>query len=298
MDCSLFVLVTCEGWGNIERNFKVSGVPSYASQSFLISFIFMGHLIFGNLFVAVVIEQIDRATAGYQMKLDLKKSTVVARKRKRAKNEQESEIKQLLEKQSSLGFKNYPIVVLEMYKRMRSDEFKVLWSTKSSHIWVQMFSSEINFLTSRCRELCSVHKEACVYLGEALEEMDESVQDELMERAIREQMLIDNQGGREKHHHSFFSRRGTIATILPFSRSIFGSIDDFESEPSANLEPVTCVSCVKNLFNNCVCANPERLAHETMMQEALNDCTRRASDCDFEIDATKGRNDSLASWLN
>jgi len=286
---SLFVLVTAEGWGLIEKNFNESGVPTYASQSFLISFIFMGHLIFGNLFVAVVIEQIDRATAGYQLKLDLKKSTVIAKKRKRAKNEQESEIKQLLEKQTNLGFSNYPHVVVKMYHLMRSDEYKVLWGMKSNFMWVQMFSNEFNYLTNRCLHLTSLHKEVCVYLGEALGEMDESVQDELMERAVREQMLIENQDNRRRN--TFFGRRTTIATLLPFAFSRTGQDDDLIYDE--DLEPVTCVACLQNLFNNCICANPDRLAREEeLAKQALADSS---SDVSSEVDTRK---DSLASWIN
>ena len=59
MLCSLFILITAEGWTDVMKSLK-NGGENFGIYFFIISFLFIGHFIFGNLFVAVVIEQIDR----------------------------------------------------------------------------------------------------------------------------------------------------------------------------------------------------------------------------------------------
>ena len=56
---SLFILVTAEGWTDVMTSLRWSSA-NFGLYFFIISFLFIGHFIFGNLFVAVVIEQIDR----------------------------------------------------------------------------------------------------------------------------------------------------------------------------------------------------------------------------------------------
>ena len=59
---SLFVLVTAEGWPTIELDLNhVTPVPAMSwSRAYIILFLFIGHFVFSNLFVAVIIGQIDK----------------------------------------------------------------------------------------------------------------------------------------------------------------------------------------------------------------------------------------------
>ena len=54
---SLFVLVTAEGWPDIDT--KLNSMQPW-SKVYIICFLFIGHFVFSNLFVAVIIGQIDR----------------------------------------------------------------------------------------------------------------------------------------------------------------------------------------------------------------------------------------------
>jgi len=53
--------MTAEGWTKVQESLTTND-SNFGVYFFLISFIFIGHFIFGNLFVAVVIEQIDKGT--------------------------------------------------------------------------------------------------------------------------------------------------------------------------------------------------------------------------------------------
>ena len=93
------------------------------------------------------------ATAGYQKRIETKKATVIYRKKKKAKNVQESEIKNIINQMKSGDFKSFPRAVLDMYKHVRKDEFKLKSDIKCLPLWVETFSQEYSRLASRYKDI-------------------------------------------------------------------------------------------------------------------------------------------------
>ena len=59
---SLFVYVTADGWSDLQAELDEGG--HIGSRLFSASFLFVGHFIFINLFIGVVIQNIEAASEG------------------------------------------------------------------------------------------------------------------------------------------------------------------------------------------------------------------------------------------
>ena len=93
------------------------------------------------------------ATAGYQKRIETKKATVIYRKKKKAKNVQESEIKSIINQMKSGDYKSFPRAVLDRYKHVRKDEFKLKSDIKCLPLWVESFSKEYSRLASHYKDI-------------------------------------------------------------------------------------------------------------------------------------------------
>ena len=93
------------------------------------------------------------ATAGYQKRIETKKATVIYKKKKKAKNVQESEIKNIINQMKSGDFKSFPKAVLDMYKHVRKDEFVLKSEVKCVPMWVESFYQEYHKLAGYYKDI-------------------------------------------------------------------------------------------------------------------------------------------------
>lgn len=101
---------------------------------------------------------------GYQRRIETKKATVVYKKKKKAKNVQESEIKNIINQMKSGDFKSFPKAVLDMYKHVRKDEFMVKSEVRCLPLWVECFSQEYSKLACHYKEIRDYNFEVSLIL--------------------------------------------------------------------------------------------------------------------------------------
>jgi len=170
---SLFVLVTAEGWPDIDT--KLNSLQPW-SKVYIIGFLFIGHFIFSNLFVAVIIGQIDRATSEYALKLETKQETDLNKKKARAHVQQASEIKKIIDGQKhTQDPEQFKSRVLATYGAMRNDEFIMKRSTISWPLWVRVFSQIIDKKLQAHERVVKCFRESAANMVDIFVEMDAQV---------------------------------------------------------------------------------------------------------------------------
>ena len=96
--------------------------------------------------------------------MDVKKSTVILKKKQKARHVQEHEIKSLLDQMKSGDFKSFPQAVLESYKHVRRDEFITLASVKENMLWVESVCQEYCRVSNYTHRIRFVHREVSLFL--------------------------------------------------------------------------------------------------------------------------------------
>eukprot|EP00002_Diphylleia_rotans_P006000 TRINITY_DN1525_c0_g2_i6.p1 TRINITY_DN1525_c0_g2~~TRINITY_DN1525_c0_g2_i6.p1 ORF type:complete len:328 (-),score=48.52 TRINITY_DN1525_c0_g2_i6:576-1559(-) len=76
---TLFIFVTADNWGDIQD--KMDEAVGRSSRIMTVFFIFFGNLIFTNLFIGIVIQNLDEATEEDKRIQRLKRQKVIARKK-------------------------------------------------------------------------------------------------------------------------------------------------------------------------------------------------------------------------
>eukprot|EP00002_Diphylleia_rotans_P031344 TRINITY_DN6509_c0_g1_i2.p1 TRINITY_DN6509_c0_g1~~TRINITY_DN6509_c0_g1_i2.p1 ORF type:complete len:341 (+),score=88.56 TRINITY_DN6509_c0_g1_i2:58-1080(+) len=96
---TLFVFVTADNWGDIQD--KMDDAVGRSSRVFTVIFIFLGNLIFTNLFIGIVIQNLDEATEEDRRIQKLKRQKVISRKKAFILERQQRDLQKLLERQVS-----------------------------------------------------------------------------------------------------------------------------------------------------------------------------------------------------
>ncbi|XP_063689112.1 cation channel sperm-associated protein 3-like isoform X8 [Bolinopsis microptera] len=179
---SLFVLVTAEGWPTIELELNhVTPVPAMSwSRAYIILFLFIGHFVFSNLFVAVIIGQIDKATSAYEIKKETKHKMDLDKRKIRVESQQATDIQRMLKNQKSKHeSETFRKHVIGMYKYMRKDEFTVhKGKVVLVPLWIGAFLQELDRQQKSSLKIINLNHENCTTLGEIMTKMAGQAGDE------------------------------------------------------------------------------------------------------------------------
>ncbi|XP_070591965.1 cation channel sperm-associated protein 3 [Erythrolamprus reginae] len=111
---TLFSLVTVDGWTDLQQELDKRRFAT--SRTFTIIFILLGFFVFFNMFIGVVIMDIQSSTEQYEQKLkEERQDTLLAKKQAILKRQQE-EIFELINLQKSTEYKTFDEMV-ESYKK-------------------------------------------------------------------------------------------------------------------------------------------------------------------------------------
>ena len=91
--------------------------------------------------------------------MDIKKSTVVSKKKQKARHVQENEIKSILNQMKCGDHQSFPRAVLDMYKHVRRDEFTTLSDIKGNELWVESVCQEYHRVVNFTHRIRLVHRE-------------------------------------------------------------------------------------------------------------------------------------------
>ena len=95
---SLFRYVTAESWMGIQKSLTKAGYQG--SEWFSVSFLFIGNLVLSNLFIGVICENIDEATAADEEEQENNRYKVQESKKKLLFKKQEEDMKKLFKTQN------------------------------------------------------------------------------------------------------------------------------------------------------------------------------------------------------
>ncbi|XP_055797550.1 cation channel sperm-associated protein 3-like isoform X1 [Salvelinus fontinalis] len=96
---TLFSLVTVDGWTDLQQNLDALGMNS--SRIFTIVFILLGYFIFFNMFVGVVIKEIQHETKRFENEVKREREASLIQKKRAIIQRQKSEIKTLIQSQAA-----------------------------------------------------------------------------------------------------------------------------------------------------------------------------------------------------
>ncbi|XP_062826424.1 cation channel sperm-associated protein 3 isoform X2 [Anolis carolinensis] len=113
---TLFSLVTVDGWTDLQD--ELDDLHFVSSRTFTIVFILLGFFVFFNMFIAVVIMDIQSSTEEYDQKLKAeRRANLIAKKQIILKRQQE-EVNELLAQQKTTEYQTFDEMVEEFKKTL------------------------------------------------------------------------------------------------------------------------------------------------------------------------------------
>ncbi|KAJ6667949.1 hypothetical protein lerEdw1_016270 [Lerista edwardsae] len=113
---TLLSLVTVDGWTDLQDELDERGFSG--SRTFTIIFILLGFFVFFNMFIAVVIMDIQDSTEKYEQKLQTEKKALLRAKKLAIVKRQQDEINALLYEQKTTEYKTFDELVEEFKKTL------------------------------------------------------------------------------------------------------------------------------------------------------------------------------------
>ncbi|XP_046853933.1 cation channel sperm-associated protein 3-like [Xenia sp. Carnegie-2017] len=149
---SLFTYVTVDGWTDIQKGLDIRPY----SQWFTISFIVLGHFIFTNLFIGIIIMNIHEATETFRLQQVMEKEATLQMKKDFLYQRQHNDVKEMLEKQKSSQFVDFKDMCRAFQETLRPDDFVIMSDTSTNLVWMETFITSLDHLdlyTYRCQQL-------------------------------------------------------------------------------------------------------------------------------------------------
>lgn len=138
---SLFSYVTVEGWTDLQEDLDVI---SASSRVYTILFIFLGHFIFTNVFIGVIIINISEATETYKKELRKEREAVVRHKKEFMMMRQHNDVKQMLERQKKGAFSNFAEMTRSFEKGLRHYDSNLVSDLCTNILWMETFMNSMD----------------------------------------------------------------------------------------------------------------------------------------------------------
>ncbi|XP_013402648.1 cation channel sperm-associated protein 3-like [Lingula anatina] len=165
---TLFSYVTVDGWTDIQEsldNYNMDG-----SRIYTIFFIFLGHFIFSNVMIGVIIMNISEATENYAAEQLAEREAALKHKKEFLLQRQHNEVKQMLEKQRRGKYSNFHEMVQEFEDTLRHDDFAVVSDISTNLIWLDTLLTSLDHMDNSMFRVQQLHFELCGALSQMLDE--------------------------------------------------------------------------------------------------------------------------------
>ncbi|XP_077999655.1 cation channel sperm-associated protein 3-like [Glandiceps talaboti] len=139
---TLFAYVTVDGWTDLQQTLDEK--QQTGSRVYTILFIFLGHFIFTNIFISVIIMNIHDATEDFREEQAHERETTIQKKKEYMIQKQHNDVKQMLEKQQGSQYANFYEMVREFQKTLRHDDFAVMVDLATNLTWMETMLTSLD----------------------------------------------------------------------------------------------------------------------------------------------------------
>eukprot|EP00736_Rhodelphis_marinus_P002586 Rmarinus@m.16087 len=134
---SLFTYTTADGWTKLQERLDDRG-QTY-SKYYTILFLFIGHFIFTNLFIGIVIQNIEEASEEERTQQEIKKRMLFAKKKAYILAKQEKDYEALMERQRAVGERSLDDLLFAISTRLRHDELVPMVHLSCNMSWLEAY---------------------------------------------------------------------------------------------------------------------------------------------------------------
>ncbi|XP_042165192.1 cation channel sperm-associated protein 3 isoform X2 [Oncorhynchus tshawytscha] len=135
---TLFSLVTVDGWTDLQQNLDDLGMNS--SRIFTIVFILIGYFIFFNMFIGVVIMEIQHATKRFENEVQSEREASLTQKKHAIIQRQKNEIRNLIQSQTG----NFTKLVQQFNKSLRHTDYTVMEDLCTSMSFIDIYLTTLD----------------------------------------------------------------------------------------------------------------------------------------------------------
>ncbi|XP_041749355.1 cation channel sperm-associated protein 3 isoform X1 [Coregonus clupeaformis] len=187
---TLFSLVTVDGWTDLQQNLDDLGMDS--SRIFTIVFILIGYFIFFNMFIGVVIMEIQHATKRFENEVQSEREASLVQKKHTIIQRQKHEIRKLIQSQTG----NFTKLVEQFNKSLRHTDYTVMEDLCTSMSFIDIYLTTLDHQDNTVDKLQQLLSEAILILSVLLEEdLIEMEQKAMRERKIKmSEQQVQEQG--------------------------------------------------------------------------------------------------------
>ncbi|CAI5766651.1 channel sperm-associated 3 [Podarcis lilfordi] len=168
---TLFSLVTVDGWTDLQDELDAKKFVS--SRTFTIVFILLGFFVFFNMFIAVVIMDIQGTTDEYEQKLKADRHAALMAKKQSILKRQQDEIKALLNQQKSTEYRTFDEMVESFKKTLYHTDPMILEDFCCSLPFIDLYLSSLDRQDATIYKLQKLYYEIVAVLTNMLQEADE-----------------------------------------------------------------------------------------------------------------------------
>eukprot|EP00771_Trimastix_marina_P001894 gnl/Trimastix_PCT/3004.p1 GENE.gnl/Trimastix_PCT/3004~~gnl/Trimastix_PCT/3004.p1 ORF type:complete len:427 (+),score=162.09 gnl/Trimastix_PCT/3004:99-1283(+) len=163
---TLHTWVTADGWTEIQGYLDRVDLNS---RFFAIIFIIIGHFIFTNLFIGVVIQNLQHCQEQAEAEERVKKTKVVDKKKKKMLQQQQTELSKILQKQKVDSQQDIQRYLSALVGKLRHDDTVPMLHLTCNLTWLQTFMMSLDHQENTMYRLQQLHFE----LAECLAEIQE-----------------------------------------------------------------------------------------------------------------------------
>lgn len=164
---TLFSFVTVDGWTDLQHELEIRGYGW--SRIYTIIFIFLGHFIFTNIFIGVIILNISEATEKFEKEEMKERAAVLKHKKEFMMMRQHQDIQQMLDKQRKGNYTNFYEMVEEYQRSLKHTDSVTLSDLCTNILWIETMLHTLDFMDSTMYRLQQLHFEMAYKLSDVLE---------------------------------------------------------------------------------------------------------------------------------
>ncbi|XP_066469021.1 cation channel sperm-associated protein 3 [Tiliqua scincoides] len=165
---TLFSLVTVDGWTDLTESLDARGYVG--SRTFTIIFILLGFFVFFNMFIAVVIMDIQDSTDKYEQKLQAERQANLRAKKQAIVRRQQEEINTLVYEQKSMEYKTFEELVEDFKKTLLHTDPMILEEFCASLPFVDLYLMSLDCQDATVYKLQELYYEMAATLNSMLKE--------------------------------------------------------------------------------------------------------------------------------
>ncbi|XP_060621283.2 cation channel sperm-associated protein 3 [Anolis sagrei] len=168
---TLFSLVTVDGWTDLQE--ELDNRHFVSSRTFTIVFILLGFFVFFNMFIAVVIMDIQSSTEEYEQKLKAERRANLIAKKQTILKRQQDEVNDLLNQQKSTEYQTFNEMVEEFKKTLLHTDPMILEDFCCSLPFIDLYLLSLDRQDATIYKLQELYYEIVATLTTLLREAEE-----------------------------------------------------------------------------------------------------------------------------